>query len=125
MVVDEEFLRLFLAKLFQWISPKDIAHKAMSRRFSEAIDLRVSVGGLALPDWPITYRLEVLKGVQLWAQAAMNAEKLLVHDCSKRKSAERFHACFVYFLGVLVLAFQLESKVIGQVAAFVVTTEEP
>jgi hypothetical protein len=55
----------------------------------------------------------------------MNAEKLFVHDSSKRKRAKRLHAGFVYLFGVLVLAFQLESEVVSQVAAFVVAAEKP
>jgi hypothetical protein len=55
----------------------------------------------------------------------MDAEKLLVHDGSKRQSTKRLHAGFVHLFGVLVLAFELESEVICQMTAFVVTTEEP
>ncbi len=55
----------------------------------------------------------------------MDAEELLVHDCSKREGAERFHASIVDGFGVLVLAFELEGEVVGQVAAFMVASEEP
>jgi hypothetical protein len=52
----------------------------------------------------------------------VNAEELLVHNSRQREGTERFHAGFVDGLGVLVLAFKLEGKVIGQVATFVVSS---
>jgi hypothetical protein len=55
----------------------------------------------------------------------VNAEELLVHNSRQRKSTERFHTGFVDGLGVLVLAFKLEGKVIGQVATFVVSSQQP
>jgi hypothetical protein len=55
----------------------------------------------------------------------MNTEELLVHDGSKGKRAERFHASLVHLLRVLMLAFELEGEVVGQMAAFVVATKEP
>jgi hypothetical protein len=39
MIVDVEFSGFFLAKLFQWICPQDIAHEAVGWGFSESIDL--------------------------------------------------------------------------------------
>jgi hypothetical protein len=63
--------------------------------------------------------------MQLGTQATMNTEKLLVHDGGKGKSTKRLHAGLVDILRVLVLAFELEGKVVCQVAAFVVATEEP
>lgn len=55
----------------------------------------------------------------------MDTQELLVHNCSKGQAAERLHACVIYGLRVLVLAFKLKSEVIGQVATFVVTSEQP
>ena len=63
--------------------------------------------------------------MQLGAQTAMYAEELLVHDGSQGQCAERVHACIVYFLGVLVLAFELECEVVGQMAAFVIASQQP
>lgn len=70
-----------------------------------------------------TYALQVVQGVKLRAQSTVYAKELLVHDCSQRQCAERVHACLVYRLGVLVLAFELEGKVVGQMAALVVTSK--
>lgn len=55
----------------------------------------------------------------------MNAEELLVHHCRQRQTAERLHASFVNGLRILVLAFQLEGEVIGQMTALVVSTKKP
>lgn len=55
----------------------------------------------------------------------MYAEKLLVHDSSQGQRAERVHACVVYSLGVLVLAFELECEVVGQMATFVIASKQP
>jgi hypothetical protein len=38
-VVDEEIASLFLAKFFERIGPKDIAHKTVGRGFAETINL--------------------------------------------------------------------------------------
>lgn len=38
VVVNEELLRFLLAKLFKRIRPENVAHQAMSWRFSEAVD---------------------------------------------------------------------------------------
>jgi len=53
----------------------------------------------------------------------MDAQELLVHDGSKGERAERVHASFVDCLGILVLAFELERKVIRQMSTFVVPSE--
>jgi hypothetical protein len=37
--VDEEIASLFLAKFFERIGPKDIAHKTVGRGFAETINL--------------------------------------------------------------------------------------
>jgi hypothetical protein len=55
----------------------------------------------------------------------MDTEELLVHDCSQRKAAEGLHTCFINLLGVLVFAFELEGKVVGQMSTFVVSAEKP
>lgn len=39
VVVDEEVVGLFLAKLLERISPQDVAHEAVCRGFAEAVDL--------------------------------------------------------------------------------------
>ena len=73
----------------------------------------------------MTYALQVVQGMQLRTQTTVNAEELLVHDCCQWQCAEGLHACLVDILGVLVLALKLESKVVGQMTALVVTTEQP
>jgi hypothetical protein len=40
-VMNEEIAGLFLAKFFERVGPKDIAHEPMGRGFTEAIDLYV------------------------------------------------------------------------------------
>jgi len=61
--------------------------------------------------------------MQLWTKPTMDAQELLVHDGSKGERAERVHASFVDCLGILVLAFELERKVIRQMSTFVVPSE--
>ena len=53
----------------------------------------------------------------------MYAEKLLVHDGRKRQSTKGVHARVIYSFGIFVFALELEGEVIGQMAAFVVTSE--
>lgn len=54
----------------------------------------------------------------------MDAEELLVHDSRQGQVAERVHARIVHGLRVLVLALELEGKVICQVTALVVPAEK-
>ena len=63
--------------------------------------------------------------MQLRAESTVDTQKLLIHDRGQRKGAESVHAGFVYSLGVLVLALELEGEVIRQMAAFVVSAEQP
>ena len=63
--------------------------------------------------------------MQLRTQPAMYAQELLVHDRGQGESAEGVHTSFVDLFGVLVLALELKGEVICQVAALVVTAEEP
>ena len=72
-----------------------------------------------------TYAFQVLECVELGAQSSVYTQELLVHNGGKGKRAERVHAGFVDSLRVLVLAFKLECEVVCQMAAFVVTTEQP
>lgn len=55
----------------------------------------------------------------------MNAEELLVHDCSQWQGAERFHACIIDGLGILVLALQFECEVVGKMATLMIAAEKP
>ena len=70
-------------------------------------------------------RLDVLESVKLRAETTVNAQELLVHDGRQRQTAKRLQTCLINLLAVLVLALQLESEVVGQVAALVVTTQQP
>lgn len=72
-----------------------------------------------------TYALEIVQGVKLWRQSAVDAEELLVHDGCQWQGTERFHAGLIHIFRVLVLTLQLEGEVISQMATLVVTTEEP
>jgi DNA recombination-dependent growth factor C len=63
--------------------------------------------------------------VQLRAQSTVNTQKLLIHNGGQGKGAERVHASLVDGLGVLVLALELESEVISQMTALVVSAEQP
>lgn len=71
------------------------------------------------------YTLQVFEGVELRAQATVYAQELLVHDGSQGQGAERLHASLVHGLGVLVLAFQLEGEVVGEMATLVIAAEQP
>jgi len=72
-----------------------------------------------------TYALEILKCVQFGTETTVDTQKLLVHNSSKGKSAERLHAGLVHSFRVFVLALELEGEVVGQMATLVVTTHEP
>jgi DNA recombination-dependent growth factor C len=72
-----------------------------------------------------TYALQIIQSVQLRAQSTVDTQKLLVHNRSQRKGAESVHASFVDSLGVLVLALELESEVISQMTALVISAEQP
>lgn len=72
-----------------------------------------------------TYGLYILECMQLRAETTVDTEELLVHDRRQRQSAERFNARLIDPLAILVLALQLESKVVRQVTALVVTAQKP
>ena len=124
MVVDEEVVRLLLAELLERISPQDIAHKAVCRGFAEPVDLQ----GLAKHTYRallVTYALQIIECVKLGAKPTVYAQELLVHDSGEGQRTEGVHAGFIDGLGVLVLAFELECEVVGQMATFVVTAQQP
>ena len=79
----------------------------MGGRLSEAIDIP-----------------QIVEGVEFWRQTTMDTKKLLVHDGCQGQGAEGFHNSIVELLGILVLAFELEGEVVGQVPALVVSAEE-
>ena len=72
-----------------------------------------------------TYALQILQSVKLRTQSSMYTQELFVHDSSERKGAECIHTGFVDSLGVLVLAFELECKVVGQMTTFVIAAKQP
>jgi hypothetical protein len=43
VVVYKGLARLLVAKLFEWICPKNIAHQAVSRWFTKSVDLQVHI----------------------------------------------------------------------------------
>ena len=73
----------------------------------------------------MTYIFEVIQGIQFWTEAAVYAEKLLVHDGSQRQGAERIHTSFVNFLRVFVLTFELEGEIVCQMPALMISSQEP
>jgi hypothetical protein len=125
MVVNKVFLRLFLTKVFERVSPENVAHKTVGWRLAEAVDLRSMSVNIKQIMSLLTYALEILKCVQLGTETTVNTQELLVHNSSEGKSAERLHASLIHSLGVFVLALELKGKVICQMATLVVTTHEP
>jgi len=59
------------------------------------------------------------------AKATVNTEELLIHDRRQRQTTKRVDTSIVNPFAIFVLALQLESKVVRQVATFVVTAQEP
>ena len=54
----------------------------------------------------------------------MYAEKLFVHDRGQRQGAEGLQARLVHALRILVLAFEFEREIVGQMATLVIPTKE-
>lgn len=77
MIVNVELASLFLTEFFEGVSPEDIAHEAVSGRFSESIDLQSQHKHRKSE---LTYTLDVLQGVELRAQSTVYAKKLFIHD---------------------------------------------
>lgn len=123
MVVHEEIVSLLLSKLFERVGPEDVAHQAVCGWFAEAVNLRRLA--IFCHRARLTYAFQVVKSVELRAQTTVYTQELLVHDCGQGQRAERVHACFVYGLGVLVFALELEGEVVGQMAALVVSSKKP
>ena len=48
--------------------------------------------------------------MEFGGETAMNAEKLLIHDCGEGEVTERLHAGVVYRLRVLVLAWETKDS---------------
>lgn len=55
----------------------------------------------------------------------MYTQELFVHDRRQRQRAERLNAGLVDTLAVFMLAFQLEGKVVREMSAFMVASEQP
>jgi hypothetical protein len=72
-----------------------------------------------------TYRFEILEGVEFRAESTVDAKELLVHDGGKWETAKGLYTRFIHLLGVLVLAFQLEGEIVGQMPAFVISAQKP
>lgn len=91
MVMDEAFVCLFRAKVFQRVSPEQIAHKPVCWWLPEAIDLpcitRFRHCQCTNPNTR-TYVSQVVQRLQLGRETAMDAEKLLVHDGAQGKGAK-------------------------------------
>jgi hypothetical protein len=63
--------------------------------------------------------------MQLRTQTSVNAEELFVHDGRQRQRTKRFDASFIDALVIFVLAFQFESKIIRQMATFMISPQQP
>lgn len=124
MVVNEEVVCLLLAKLLERIGPQDIAHKPMSGRLPESVNL-VHVSDCQHSCRDISYALQVLQRVELGAQTAMYTQELLVHNRSERQCAERLHTGFVNGLAILVLALQLKGEVVSQMSTLMISSKQP
>jgi hypothetical protein len=84
------------------------------------------------------YSTKVIESMQFGRKTTVDTQELLVHDGGEGEVAERVHAGVVDRLGVLVftwnqldpsnlvgeLTFELECKVVGEVATFVISTQE-
>ena len=55
----------------------------------------------------------------------MYAQELLVHNCGKGQGAKRFHTGFVDLLGILMFAFKFEGKIVRQVPALMISSQQP
>lgn len=123
-VVNKIFACLFLPELLKRVGPEDVTHQAVGRRLPKAINLRkVSVGPPVRQT--ISYRLDILEGVQFWTQAPVDTEELLVHDRRQRQRTEGFYTSLVDLLAVFVLAFELEGEIICEMPALVVPSQKP
>lgn len=72
-----------------------------------------------------TYSLQILQGVQFGTEATVDAKELLIHNRCQGQGAEGFHTGFVDSLRIFVLAFEFEGKVVRQMSALVVTSQQP
>jgi hypothetical protein len=59
----------------------------------------------------VTHAPQVVQGLKLWRQTAMNAKELLVHDCAKRQCAKGLHALVVDHFRIFVFAWGRSDKV--------------
>lgn len=55
----------------------------------------------------------------------MDTEELLVHDRRERQGAERLHAGIVDLFRILVFTLQLEGEIVRQMAALMVSAQQP
>ena len=88
VVMNETLLSLFLTKIFYGIWPEDIAHQALGWWFSESVKLS-----------------DVVQGVKIGGETAVNTEELFVHDCCQWQSTEGVHACFIDSFRVFAFAW--------------------
>ena len=63
--------------------------------------------------------------MQFGTKSSMYAQKLLIHNRRQRKRAKRIHAGFIDPLRIFVFAFEFESEIICEMAAFVVPPKQP
>jgi hypothetical protein len=85
----------------------------------------LSANTIQSADGAYTYGLDVFEGMQLGTETTVDAEELFVHNCRQRQRTEGFQACFVEPFTIFVLALQLEGEVVGQMATFVITPQQP
>ncbi len=125
MVVHKVLRASLLPKVLDRVGPQYVAHEPGRWWLKETVQLHTyfhhNVGKNKEGRADFT---NVVDGVQLGRQPTVYAEELFVHDCGKRQGAEGLDARLVDALGVLVLAFELECEVVGQMPALVIPTEE-
>jgi hypothetical protein len=126
MVVQKAVRRLLRPKVLRRVRPQDVAHQALRRRLAEAVDLRaiavsvwISIGRSGWPgrdgekwgeregmrEGERTHSAQVVEGVKLGGEPAVNAQELLIEHGREGQRAERLGAGVVDALRVLVLAY--------------------
>jgi hypothetical protein len=70
------------------------------------------------------YLFDIVQSVYFGRQAAVHAQKLLIHERSEWQTVKRFHACVVDFLAVFDFAFLFECKIFGEMTTLVIAAQQ-
>lgn len=106
-VVSEMLIGLLVAVVLKRIGPEQVAHGPIGWWLFEPIK----------PAY-------VIERVYLGREAAVHAQKLLIHERGQWQAVERLHARVVHALCVLDLALLFECKVLGEMATLVVAAQQ-